>query len=408
MPLRLTAGMGGKRQDLIAFAAIGTVIAGVMLSARPIAQPEIGAPPSSSSPNVSVAPVPTSNAGPDFGSLQEDIGSVLVVSWQGTEISPSLRSLLDDGRVGGVLLFASNFNGPQGLRALSDALQTIASTACLDHPILVMLDEEGGQVTRVPADFAPPSELVTGAGGADHVRAVERASAAGLHQLGVGLNLAPVADVRTNPRDQVILDRSFGSTPGRVAPLVSAAVQGLHDGGVGATLKHFPGLGGAAGDPHVAIPTDPESEAQWEQVQMPAFAAGIAAGADAVMTTAVYVPGLGGGDLPAMFSAPVVGRLRTQLGFGGVIISDSVSMAGIGARYSLPEATVLALGAGNDMVLLGNGDPAYEGDAMAAVRAAVLSGRLDRAALHASAMRVNRLRDTWGRRFVHCRAVKGA
>ena len=94
MPLRRIAGMGGKRQDLIAFAAIGTVIAGVMLSARPIAQPEMGAPPSSSSPNASVAPVPTSNAGPDLGSLQEDIGSVLVVSWQGTEISPSLRSLL--------------------------------------------------------------------------------------------------------------------------------------------------------------------------------------------------------------------------------------------------------------------------------------------------------------------------
>ena len=219
---------------------------------------------------------------------------------------------------------------------------------------------------------------------------------------------APVADVRTNPRDQVILDRSFGSNPGQVAPLVGAAVQGLHDGGVGATLKHFPGLGGAAGDPHVAIPTDPESEAQWEQVQMPAFAAGIAAGADAVMTTAVYVPGLGGGNVPAMFSAPVVGRLRTQLGFGGVIVSDSVSMAGVGARYSLPEATVLALGAGNDMVLLGNGDPAYEGDAMAAVREAVLSGRLDRTALHASAMRVNLLRDKWGQRFVHCRAVKGA
>ena len=71
--------------------------------------------------------------------------------------------------------------------------------------------------------------------------------------------LAPVADVRTNSGDQVILDRSFGSNPATVAPLVTAAVQGLHDGGVGATLKHFPGLGGSAGDPHVAIPTDPES-----------------------------------------------------------------------------------------------------------------------------------------------------
>jgi beta-N-acetylhexosaminidase len=398
-----------QRRDLVAFVVIGTVIAGVLLSARPIAVP----PPTATASTPTTAPTPTldapdSSSAPDLGSLQEDIGSVLVVSWRGPAISPDLLSLLDDGRVGGVLLFASNFSGPAGLKALSESLQALASSACLDHPILVMLDQEGGQVNRVQADFAPPSELVVGAGGADHVRMVERASAVGLHQLGVGLNLAPVADVRTNPRDQVIGDRSFGSNPAVVSPLVGAAVQGLHEGGVGATLKHFPGLGGAAGDPHVAIPTDPESEAQWERVQMPAFAAGIAAGADAVMTTAVYVPGLGAGSTPAMFSAPVVSRLRTQLGFAGVIISDSVSIGGIGARYSLPEATVLALAAGNDLVLLGNGDPAYEGEAMAAVRSAVLSGRLDRAALHESALRVNRLRDRWGRRFTHCRAVKAA
>ncbi|MHB8588865.1 MAG: glycoside hydrolase family 3 N-terminal domain-containing protein [Candidatus Dormibacteraceae bacterium] len=400
----------GLRQDLIAFAVIGTVIAGVMLSAQPIPAPgPIPAPRpiKAASPSAPVMPAPVSSSVPDLGSLQEDIGSVLVVSWRGPEISPGLRTLLDDGRVGGVLLFASNFSGPAGLRTLSDSLQALASSACLDHPILVMLDQEGGQVNRVQAAFDAPSQLLVGSGGPDHVRAVEGMSAAGLHQLGVGLDLAPVADVRSNPRDQVILDRSFGSNSARVAPLVAAAVQGLHDGGVGATLKHFPGLGGAAGDPHIAIPTDPESEAQWEQAQMPAFAAGIAAGADAVMTTAVYVPGLGGGSTPAMFSAPVVGRLRSQLGFGGVIISDSLSMGGIGARYSLPEATVLALAAGNDLVLLGNGDPAYEADAMSAVRTAVLSGRLDRAALHESAMRVNQLRDKWGRRFAHCRAVKG-
>ena len=235
------------------------------------------------------------------------------------------------------------------------------------------------------------------------MRALERVSATGLRQLGVGLDLAPVADVRTNPNDLVIGDRSFGSRSSAVAPLVAAAVRGLHDGGVGATLKHFPGLGGAAGDPHVAIPTDNETEAQWTQVQMPAFKAGISAGADAVMTTAVYVPGLGAGHTPAMFSAPVVSRLRTQLGFQGVIITDSVSMGGIGALYPLPRATVLALTAGNDLVLLSNGDPSYEQSAMAAVRAAALSGRLSRSKLHDSAMRVNLLRDKWGLPFTHCR-----
>jgi beta-N-acetylhexosaminidase len=266
-----------------------------------------------------------------------------------------------------------------------------------------MVDQEGGSVSSVHGDFAPPSQLVAGAGGADRVRALSQNSAVGLRASGVGLNLAPVADVRTNPRDAVIGDRSFGSNPAVVAPLVAAAVQGLHAGGVGATLKHFPGLGGAAGDPHAAIPTDPTSEANWLRVQAPSFQAGISAGADAVMTTAVYVPGLGGGGLPAMFSAPVVGRLRTQFGFSGVIITDSLSMGGISARWSLPEAAVMALAAGNDMLLLGNGDPNYEAAAIDAVRAAVLSGRLDRTKLHESAMRVNALRDAWGRRFTHCR-----
>jgi beta-N-acetylhexosaminidase len=224
----------------------------------------------------------------------------------------------------------------------------------------------------------------------------------------VGLDLAPVADVRTNPNDLVIGDRSFGYTTATVAPLVSAAVKGLHDGGVGATLKHFPGLGGAAGDPHVAIPTDNETAVQWAHVQMPAFKAGIDAGADAVMTTAVYVPGLGAGHTPAMFSAPVVNRLRTQLGFQGVIMTDSLSMGGVGARYSLPQAAVLALSAGNDLILLGNGDPIYEAAAVTAIQVAVKSGRLDRAKLHESALRVNQLRDRWGLPLKPCASKSGS
>ena len=247
-----------------------------------------------------------------------------------------------------------------------------------------------------------PSQQSAGGGGPAHVHALEQRAAAGLRQLGVGLDLAPVADVRTNSKDLVIGDRSFGANPQSVAPLVAAAVQGLHDGGVGATLKHFPGLGGAAGDPHVAIPTDNETAAQWARVQMPAFKAGIDAGADAVMTTAVYVPGLGAGHTPAMFSAPVVSRLRTQLGFKGVIMSDSLSMGGVIAHYSLPQAAVLALSAGNDLILLSNGDPLYEGKAMSAIQLAVMSGRIDRQELHESALRVNQLRDKWGLPLTPC------
>jgi beta-N-acetylhexosaminidase len=394
------------RRNLLAAILIAVVVAGAMLiaSERPRAVESTARGLAGAVAPPSPAPTVTPGVSQDSASLQDDVGAVLVVSQSGTAISPLLQSMLLDGRVGGVLLFASNFKTATGLRAWTDRLRALETTACLKHPILVMVDEEGGQVNQVKAPFAAPSELSVGAGGPAHVRAVERAAGAGLHQLGVGLDLAPVADVRTNPGDLVIGDRSFGSNTTAVAPLVAAAVAGLHDGGVGATLKHFPGLGGAAGDPHVAIPTDYESAAQWARVQEPAFRAGIAAGADAVMTTAVYVPGLGAGTTPAMFSAPVISRLRTQLAFQGVIMSDSVSMGGIGAHYSLPQATVLALAAGNDLILLSNGDPAYERSALEAVRAAVISGRLDRSKLHNSAIRVDRLRDQWGLPFTRCGA----
>lgn len=340
--------------------------------------------------------------------LDADIGSVMIASWRASlDFSVVERQLVND-RIGSVLVFTPNFGGtPAGMRALSDQLTALSSSECLEHPLLVMLDEEGGAVSNIKASFAPPWPLAMAEKGPDAVRGWERINGAGLRAAGVGLNLAPVADVRTSYLDGVIGARSFGSSPSITAPLVAAAVAGLHDGGVGATLKHFPGLGGAAGDPHEAIPTDHESEALWTSVQMPSFAAGIAAGADAVMVTAVYVPGLGGGSLPAMFSPAVVGRLRTQLGFNGVIVTDSLSMGGIQSRWTLPEAAVLALEAGNDMVMLGNGDPSYEADAVAAVRSAVVSGRLDRARLHESALRVNALRDRYGRRPIPCRAPIG-
>src|SRR5207244_2455992 len=141
-------------------------------------------------------------------------------------------------------------------------------------PILVMLDEEGGEVANVKASFAPPWPSVMAAGGPEHVRELERINGEGLRAAGVGLNLAPVADVRTNPRDAIIGGRSFGSNTAAVAPLVGAAVQGLHEGGVGATVKHFPGLGGQAGDPHVAIRTDPQSEPPGPAAQPPALQGG--------------------------------------------------------------------------------------------------------------------------------------
>jgi beta-N-acetylhexosaminidase len=401
---------GVRRRWFLAVASVAIcAVAASALLVHALGEQVVTQQPSAAIATASPSEGPSASPSAAPWNLDDDVGSIMVLSWKATTPWPVVSAELVHDRIGGVLLFAANFGGTQQGLATADAqLRALASTSCANHPILTMLDQEGGDVVNVHGAFAPPWPEAMAAAGADQVRALEQASGAGLSAAGLGLDLAPVADVRTNPGDLVIGARSFGSNPAQVAPLVAAAVQGLHDGGVGATIKHFPGLGGAAGDPHVAIPTDPETEARWEAVQLPAFRAGIAAGADAVMVTAVYVPGLGAGNVPAMFSPAVVGRIRSQLGFNGVIMSDSLSMGGLDPKWPLPVAAVAALAAGNDMLLLGNGDPAYEALAVATVKAAVLSGRLSRAQIHASAMRVNALRERRGQRPSPCHGTAGA
>jgi beta-N-acetylhexosaminidase len=394
------------RHDVLAMALILVVVADIGVFARAWRPAvTVQALPVAAAPAKVDRPVLVLPAAPAID-LDADAGSVVVASTGGTTMTPELRSLFVDGQVGGLLLFAGNIAGPDGLRAWAQQLFEIDRAACLEHPILLMIDQEGGSVQRVGGAYGAPSQAVAAEGGPAGVRATEAHTGAGLRSLGVGLDLAPVADVRYNQDDRVIGDRSFGSDPATVAPMVSAAVTGLHDGGVGATLKHFPGLGGAAGDPHVAIPTDPESEAVWERTQMPSFQAGINSGADAVMTTAVYVPGLGGGSTPAMFSAPVVGRLRTQLGFKGVIISDALNMGGVTELYTLDAATVAALSAGNDLLLLASSDSNAQFGALSSIRAAETNGHLDPMAIHRSAVRVNALRDRWGPTHPRCRNLR--
>src|SRR4029077_16666447 len=334
----------------------------------------------SPSPSALPTPVPTPTLAADVRpaplSLDMAVGQMMAASFGGPNVTDGLRHLILDQKVGTVLIFGDNFTDAASLGRLTAELQALGREAGLPAPLLIAVDEEGGWVMRIHDGVAAlPSELELGAGGPDAVRQGVAGAAAGLHTLGIELDLAPVADLRTNPADAVIGDRSYGGDPSVVGPLVAAAVAGLHDGGVGATLKHFPGLGGAAGDPHSAIPTDGESLGQWTATQARSFQAGIDAGADAVMTTAVVVPGLDPPRTPAIFSRAVVtGLLRDRLNFQGVIVSDGLGMGGITALYGLPDATVAAVRAGNDLVLLNSADAGYQASAIEAVKQQVRAG----------------------------------
>jgi len=349
------------------------------------------------SPSATPPPVEATPDRPAPLTLDLAVGQMMAASFGGPVITPGLRHLILDEKVGTVLIFRDNFTDVAGLARLTAQLQALGREAGLPAPLLVAVDEEGGRVMRITDGVAGlPSEMELGRRGPQGVREAVAATASGLHALGIQLDLAPVADLRTNPADAVIGDRSFGAEPSLVGPLVAAAVTGLHDGGVGATLKHFPGLGGAAGDPHAAMPTDGESLNQWLTTQARSFQAGIDAGADAVMTTAVVVPGLDPTGTPALFSKTVVtGLLRQRLQFAGVIVTDGLGMGGITTLYTLPDATVTAVRAGNDLVLLNSVDAAYQASAIEAVKRQVRSGGIGMDQIQLSAGRVIALRARW-------------
>jgi beta-glucosidase-like glycosyl hydrolase len=203
--------------------------------------------------------------------------------------------------------------------------------------------------------------------------------------LGVHVNFAPVADVNNNARNPVINIRSFGEEPARVGGMVAAYVRGLQQGGMLATLKHFPGHGDTGVDSHLGLPIIEQPRARLDAVELPPFRDGIAAGAAGAMVAHIELPALDSAKGPATFSRPVVsGLLRGDLGFGGLVYTDSMTMNAISDIASPGEAAVKAVQAGADVVLHSPDSRA----AFAGLKAAAAEGRIDRAALEASVRRI--------------------
>ncbi len=266
------------------------------------------------------------------------------------------------------------------------------------HEPIVAIDEEGGDVTRIAHLTGSPYPGNAALGAVDDpalTRAVYRALGADLAALGVKLNLAPSVDVNTAADNPVIGTRSFGADPDLVARHAAAAVTGLQSAGVAACVKHFPGHGSTSIDSHDVVATVSGSMELIARRDLPPFVAAIEAGVRAVMPGHLLIPGLTG-DLPASLSAAAqTGLLRGELGFDGVIVSDALEMRAVSAPYGIPEAAVLAVAAGTDLLCFGRDqDQLTYLEVRDALVAAVRSGRLPAARLEESAARVWDLR-TW-------------
>ncbi len=289
----------------------------------------------------------------DTMTVEEKVGQILFVRYPEQNELEGLMAL----KPGGVLMFGRDFEGltRDEVTAKTDNLQSMS-----DIPLVIGADEEGGTVVRVssnpnlaPEKYKSPQEIYA-EGGMDAVveNAAEKSEL--LLSLGVNMNLAPVADVSTNP-ETYIYDRSFGKGYEETAEFISKTVAAMRETGIYSVLKHFPGYGEVTGDSHKGEVRNSKSGDEIRETDFLPFKAGIDAGASCVLVSHNIVEGLDS-ENPASLSPSVHDILRGELGFDGVIMTDDIDM---GAVKDIENVYIRAVNAGNDLLIVTDYNGAY-------------------------------------------------
>lgn len=282
----------------------------------------------------------------------EKVGQMFMLAFAGGQMNAA-RILMAEHRVGGAYISNDNAPHPDAAIALTNALQFFARSTRLQIPLLLGADQEGAWSVMTSASAMGPGNMAIGAA-YDPQQAYRMYSIIAKEMTAVGLNtvLGPAADCNSNPRNSIIGLRSFGEPPALVAAMTAAAVRGLQDNGAVATLKHFPGHGDARMDSHRGLPTVDRSRAELFRIDLHPFAEGIKAGAKIVMTAHIIFSALDP-KRPATLSPVILGDvLRGQLGFEGVIVSDSMNMQAMKRSYDPADAAIQGFNAGVDLMML--------------------------------------------------------
>ncbi|MFE0523135.1 glycoside hydrolase family 3 protein [Streptomyces sp. NPDC058954] len=341
--------------------------------------------------------------------LEEKVGQLFVMRVYGNSATDPAQADIDANlkeigvrtaaelvakyRVGGIIYFtwAHNTENPRQIAALSNGIQGASLGLPRGLPVLIATDQEHGIVCRVgrPATLFPGAMAIGAGGSRGDARTLGRISGGELRAIGINQDYSPDADVNVNPANPVIGVRSFGADPDAVAALVAAEVQGYQRSRVAATAKHFPGHGDTAVDSHYGFPVITHTREVWEKLDAVPFRAAIRAGIDCVMTAHIQFPALDDSGDPATLSHPILtGILRGELGYDGVVVTDSLGMEGVRTKYGDDRVPVLALKAGVDQLL----NPPDLSVAWNAVLKAVQDGELTEARLDESILRILRLK----------------
>lgn len=319
--------------------------------------------------------------------LDQKLGQMMIVQFTGPDYSPALDTMLVQYNVGAVLLYYSNNNilNKTQLKNLDQQMQQGRNI-----PLAIAIDQEGGQVDRlINLDGPRPAASTIGAtNDPARARAVGLQDAQDLSAYGINLNLAPVVDVTSVFNPQLYM-RTYGKDPTLVTKMANAYLQGLQQSGqVIGTLKHFPGLGDVSADPHIGVPRLTRSRSGLEQIDWAPYRNLIQQGnVHAIMVTHEIVTALDS-TVPSSLSSKVVqGILRDELGFQGVIMTDSLTMQGVTDYYTPSQAAALAVEAGADL-LMGARSPSEVATMIEGIKQAISSGAISQQRIDDSVRRI--------------------
>jgi beta-N-acetylhexosaminidase len=300
-------------------------------------------------------------------------------------VTERMRTFSENYPVGGIILFSPNIDDPVQLDSLVRHLKALPGAP------LLCVDEEGGRVSRIASNRRFQVERFPQMGSfaarntPDEIYRCGLVIGTYLKEYGFDVDFAPVADVNTNPRNPVIGKRAFSSDPNSAASMAVQFLKGLDEAGIAGCLKHFPGHGDTVGDTHYGFA---RTNKTWEELldcEMLPFKAGIAAGAPIIMVAHISAPKVTGSTVPSSLSEVIIrDKLRNELGYNGIIITDGMEMGAISRHYSSAEAAVRSLSAGADVVL----DPLDFLSAFDAVMQAVEDGDLTEERIDESVRRV--------------------
>lgn len=328
-------------------------------------------------------------------SIDEKIGQIIFAGVSGTKPNAEAEQLIAKYKVGGIIMNGKNITSPAQTVAYINYLKKENRNNSI--PLFFGIDQEGGKIAKLPGNLKniPTNQGIGAINNPSFSFEIGTLLGKLVDEYGFNMNFAPVLDVNSNPDNPVIGDRSFGNEPDKVAQLGVETMKGLQSEDIISVIKHFPGHGDTSVDSHLELPTVNKTKAELERLELVPFKKAIAEGADVVMIAHIFLPKLDSEYPSSMSKVIITELLRNELGYGGVVITDDMTMKAVTDHYDIGKAAVTSVKAGSDIIMV-----AHDHDkiltVISALKSAVQSGEITEERLNESVVRILELKEKYG------------